>query len=275
MPRLQTSGTLVVTANATVAGNVSVTGNVSMNVATITTANVTTTNTSSLIVTGNETFVGTGNRILGDFTNATITSRTAFQTSTANSTTGIYALPSGTSTAASWQAANNSDPTNASKILIATNGSTDVQLVSGINGTGTYLPMTFYNSGSEKMRLDTSGNLGVGTNSPSTYSILTAYGSSAAGFAGITAINGAGSTGLGGIQFGSDGTYVKSAIALKREQANGGGSLVFITHQVLELQTGQHLMKRCVLILLATWGLVQVRLLVNLMFMQHLALPFM
>jgi hypothetical protein len=85
-------GTLVVTANATVAGNVSVTGNVSMNVATITTANVTTTNTSSLIVTGNETFVGTGNRILGDFTNATITSRTAFQTSTANSTTGIYAL---------------------------------------------------------------------------------------------------------------------------------------------------------------------------------------
>ena len=121
---------------------------------------------NSISTSGNLTFTGTGNRILGDFSNATVSSRTIFQTSTANSSTGIYALPSGTSTAASWQATNNSDPTNASKILIATNGSTDVQLVSGINGSGTYLPMTFYNNGSEKMRLDTSGNLGIGTSSP-------------------------------------------------------------------------------------------------------------
>ena len=119
----------------------------------------------------NHTFDGTtltlGNagvsaRFQGDFSNATFSTRTAFQTGTANSTTGIYALPNGTSTAASWQATNNSDPTNASKILIATNGSTDVQLVSGINGTGTYLPLTFYTNGAEKMRLDTSGNLGLG-----------------------------------------------------------------------------------------------------------------
>jgi hypothetical protein len=100
---------------------------------------------------------GTSSRVVGDFTNATVTTRAAFQTSTANSSTGIYALPSGTSTAASWQATNNSDPTNASKILIATNASTDVQLVSGINGTGTYLPLTFYNGGSERARIDTSG----------------------------------------------------------------------------------------------------------------------
>lgn len=120
---------------------------------------------NSISTSGNLTFTSTGNRILGDFTNATVSSRTIVQTSTANSSTGVYAIPSGTSTAASWQATNNSDPTNASKILIATNGSTDVQLVSGINGTGTYLPMTFYNNGSEKMRLDTSGNLGIGTTS--------------------------------------------------------------------------------------------------------------
>jgi Chaperone of endosialidase len=106
-------------------------------------------------------------RFLGDFTNATVSSRLAFQTSTANSATGIYALPSGTGTAASWQATNAADPTNASKILIATNGSTDVQLVSGINGTGTYLPLTFYTGGSERVRVDTSGNVGVGTASPS------------------------------------------------------------------------------------------------------------
>ena len=106
---------------------------------------------------------------IADFSNATVSSRQAFQTSTTNGTTGIYALPNGTSTAASWQATNAADPTNASKILIATNGSTDVQLVSGRNGTGTYLPLTFYTNGSEQMRLDTSGNLGLGV-TPSAWS---------------------------------------------------------------------------------------------------------
>jgi hypothetical protein len=105
---------------------------------------------------------GTGSKVTGDFTNATVANRNSFQTSTTNGSTGIYALPNGSSTAASWQATNNADPTNASKILIATNGSTDVQLVSGINGTGTYLPMSFYTNGAQKMQLDTSGNLQVG-----------------------------------------------------------------------------------------------------------------
>ena len=123
---------------------------------------------TSLTDSGNITFTGTGSLFLADFTNATLASRFAFQTSTANSTTGIYALPSGTSTAASWQATNNSVITNASKILIATNGSTDVQLVSGINGTGTYLPLSFYNGGSQQMQLGTAGNLALGTSvSPS------------------------------------------------------------------------------------------------------------
>jgi hypothetical protein len=82
-------------------------------------------------------------------------------------------------------------------------------------------------AGANRLVVDTSGNVGIGTASPSTYSILTAYGSSASGFAGVTAINGAGSSGFGGIQMGSDGTYVKAAIALKRETANGAGSIVF------------------------------------------------
>jgi hypothetical protein len=118
--------------------------------------------TALLDVSGNVTITGSARRFTADFTNATISNRTNFQTSTANSTTGIYALPSGSSTAASWQATNNSDPTNASKVLIATNGSTDVQLVSGINGSGTYLPLSFYNGGSQKMQLDINGLLGLG-----------------------------------------------------------------------------------------------------------------
>ena len=102
----------------------------------------------------------------GDFSNATVASRTAFQTSTTNGSTGIYALPNGTSTAASWQATNNATATNASKIIIATNGTTDVQLVSGINGSGTYLPLTFWNNGAEKMRLNVNGNFGIGDTNP-------------------------------------------------------------------------------------------------------------
>jgi len=114
---------------------------------------------SAGITTPGETITGTGSKILGDFTNATVASRNSFQTSTTNGSTGIYALPNGTSTAASWQATNAADPTNASKILIATNGSTDVQLVSGINGTGTYLPLSFYTNGTQQMQLSTAGIL--------------------------------------------------------------------------------------------------------------------
>ena len=105
---------------------------------------------------------GTGSLFQGDFSNATFASRTAFQTGTVNGSTGIYALPNGTSTAASWQATNNSNPTNASKILIATNCSTDVQLVSGINGTGTYLPLSIYNGGVGTFVFGTSGQFGIG-----------------------------------------------------------------------------------------------------------------
>ena len=91
---------------------------------------------TSITDSGNITFTGsTGQRFLADFSNATISNRFSFQTSTTNGSTGAYFLPNGTSTASSIQATNAADPTNASKILIATNGSTDVQLVSGINGT--------------------------------------------------------------------------------------------------------------------------------------------
>ena len=134
------------------------------------TFNGTTLNAASINVsTGNLTFTTTGQKFVGDFTNATVSSRTNFVTGTANSTTGIYALPSGTSTAAAWQAANNSDPTNASKVLIATNGTTDVQLVSGVNGTGTYLPLALYNGGAGRFVVGTSGEWGIGPTATVSY----------------------------------------------------------------------------------------------------------
>ena len=119
---------------------------------------------TSLTLTGSGTVltIPTSGNVQGDFSNATVLNRTLFQTSATNSSTGIYAVPNGTATAASWQATNAADPTNASKVLIATNGTTDVQLVSGINGTGTYLPLTFFNGGSGRFVIGTSGQFGIG-----------------------------------------------------------------------------------------------------------------
>ena len=99
------------------------------------------------------------NLIQGDFDNATVNNRTKFKTTTTNATTNVYAVPNGSATSAGFTATNAADPTNASKITIATNGSTDTQIISGINGTGTYLPMSFYTNNALTAQMDTSGRI--------------------------------------------------------------------------------------------------------------------
>ena len=116
---------------------------------------------TSLTDSGNLNFTGTGNRITGDFSNATIASRVLFQTSTANTSTIVQTIPSGTGTVARWNLANSSDPANASEASFAAT-STEVRVESTLRGTGTYLPMTFYTGGSERVRVDTSGNAAIG-----------------------------------------------------------------------------------------------------------------
>jgi hypothetical protein len=109
----------------------------------------------------NLTFTGTGNRITGDFSNGTVANRVAFQSSTANSATSVHIIPSGTGTTGQIELNNASDATNSSTLQFAST-STAASLSSGTRGTGTYLPMVFNTGGSERARIDTSGNVGIG-----------------------------------------------------------------------------------------------------------------
>jgi hypothetical protein len=120
---------------------------------------------STFTASGNLTFTGTGNRITGDFSNATLANRIAFQTSTTDGVTSITALPNGTQTQSRLDLFNNSDPTNAQTIrLISTTGS--AQFRADSTGSAGALGMTFFTSATERMRIDTSGNVGIGTSSP-------------------------------------------------------------------------------------------------------------
>jgi Chaperone of endosialidase len=135
------------------------------------------TNVGAFSTTGTNTFSGTTTvfsasaaRIQGDFSNATLASRSAFQTSTTNGTTGVYALPNGTATSAGLNAFNNSDPTNASYVGIDCNASVS-RIVCSYTGSGSAQPLSFIvGSGSpEVARFDTSGNWLVGRTSLTTY----------------------------------------------------------------------------------------------------------
>jgi hypothetical protein len=103
------------------------------------------------------------NLIQGDFDSATVNNRTKLQTSTTNATTGVYVVPNGSATSASVQMANAADPTNASKIVVATNGATDTQIVSGANGSGSYLPLSFYTNNDIRFQMGNAGELNVRT----------------------------------------------------------------------------------------------------------------
>jgi hypothetical protein len=121
------------------------------------------------------------NLIQGDFDNATLNNRTKLQTTTTNATTNVYIAPNGSSTSAGVSVANNSSLTNASKIVMATNGTTDTQIISGVNGSGTYLPLSFYTNNALAMQIGTNGQMTVAATANPTFSAYVASNQSISG----------------------------------------------------------------------------------------------
>jgi hypothetical protein len=131
--------------------------------------------TGNLTLQSNLVFDGNARRITGDFSNATVANRAMFQTSTANANTSVGALANGTATQSAFSAFNANDPSNASSMQIVCNAS-ESRLAAERVGTGTFLPMTFFTGGGERVRIDTFGRVGIGTSAPSTNAILTTNG---------------------------------------------------------------------------------------------------
>ena len=118
--------------------------------------------TGSVGITTNLNFAGTGNRITGDFSNTTVASRAAFQSSTINGNTLVNLLPNGSATVSRWGAFNGADPANSSVVSLGITSSA-AEIVSTFNGTGSYLPLDFYTGGSNRGRVSTAGNWLIGT----------------------------------------------------------------------------------------------------------------
>jgi hypothetical protein len=102
---------------------------------------------------GDITIAG-GGLIKADFSNATLSSRTYFQTTAGNSPTVVGAIPNGTNVTSAFYSFNDSDPGNSAYSGVFVD-STKATLTSAVTGTGTYLPLVFQTNNQEQARFTT------------------------------------------------------------------------------------------------------------------------
>lgn len=108
---------------------------------------------------------GTSGRIYGDFSNASQSSRTFFQSSTIDGTTIVGAIPNGSAGQSGFYSYSSSDADNSARCGITVTSSL-ASIVSDRTGSASLVPLAFSVNG-ERARFDTSGNFYVGSTSPS------------------------------------------------------------------------------------------------------------
>lgn len=101
-------------------------------------------------------------KIKGDFSNATATSRTALQTSTANGNTIVEVVTDGTGSTSQITLNGGSDAANSSTLQLTMAGATDARINASARGTGSFTPMVFLTSNTERMRIATDGRVSLG-----------------------------------------------------------------------------------------------------------------
>jgi hypothetical protein len=150
-----------------------------------------------------------GARFTADFSNATIARRLMFQSWVTNGVTSVGAIPNGTATTASYRVFNGTDTANSANATLQIS-SAEASIASGITGTGTYLPMTFYTGGSEAMRISTTRNVSIGIASDAVDLLQIHRGSGSGITSGISLTTAAGGVG--------DGSYIKWTGAVTNEK---------------------------------------------------------
>ena len=119
---------------------------------------------TSQTIGGNLVLSGATRLIQADFSNATASNRTYFQTSTVNGVSAVGVRPNGTATTAAFNIENNSTiGNNAVLSLVTTNTQTYIQ--STARGAGTLLPLSLRVGSTDRLICDVNGNVQVGPSS--------------------------------------------------------------------------------------------------------------